>query len=54
MKQKKKRQKEQDNIVTAQVIGAGIFIFLFVLCIILLIHVLGSNGASYLSEFVNR
>ena len=47
MNQKKKKQKEQDNIVTAQVIGAGVMIFLFVLCVIMLIHVLGSNGAAY-------
>lgn len=54
MKQKKKKRKEQDNIVTAQVIGAGILIFLFVLCTILLIYVLESNGAAYLSEFINQ
>lgn len=50
----KKKKREQDQIDTALVIGAGIALVLGILCVIALISCLGADGASYLNDFINR
>ena len=50
----KKKKREQDQIDTALVIGAGAALVLGILCVIALISCLGADGASYLNDFINR
>ena len=50
----KKKKREQDQIDTALVIGAGAALVLGILCVIALIDCLGADGASYLNAFINQ
>lgn len=50
----RKKQKEQDNIVTAQVIGIGIGIVVGIFLLVLLVYVLGSDGTQEVQNIVNQ
>ena len=50
----KKKKKEQDNIITAQVIGMGIGLAIGFLLLVLLIYVIGTNGTQEVQNIVNQ
>ena len=50
----KKKKREQDQIDTALVLGAGVVLVLGFLCVIALISCLGADGASDLNMFINQ
>ena len=50
----KKKKKEQDNIITAQVIGIGIGLAIGFLLLDLLIYVIGANGTQEVQNIVNQ
>lgn len=48
----KKRKKEQDQIVTAQVVGLGIGVVGFIVCLVLLFYIVGTNGMAEIQSLI--